>query len=494
MKAKQIIITLLICSISLMVFVSEKLYFVSNKTANSYYKVYLKGKEIGLIESKDELYDLINTEQENIRNTYNIDTVYPPSDFELVQTNTFSQDLSTASAIYKKIENADNFTIKGYIISLKNDEETKEIYVIDKTIFENALKNFVHAFVDEETYQDYINNTQDEIIDVGSIIDKMYFKESISIKEGYISVSDKIFTDEKELSQYLLFGENADINEYTVKLGDTLESIAEDNKLNVQELLISNPEYRDENAILAIGDKMNVTYLNPVLNLVQEIHKVEDVEAVMETKVEYDNTKPYSYSEITTPGVTGITRLTQEYQVVNGESSNEVKITNKVTIREAVTQVTTKGRKSYYTPNITGTYVDNGQEWGWPTNSPYIISSQFSWRWGKHHDGLDITGTGEGSPIYAAGSGTVIQAGWGGQALSEAGVNVIIQHDNDIYTLYAHMRSTSVRVGQTVTKGQVIGTMGHTGYAFGTHLHFSASKGNPYRGSYAFFNPLNLYK
>ena len=56
MKAKQIIITLLICSISLMVFVSEKLYFVSNKTANSYYKVYLKGKEIGLIESKDELY------------------------------------------------------------------------------------------------------------------------------------------------------------------------------------------------------------------------------------------------------------------------------------------------------------------------------------------------------------------------------------------------------------------------------------------------------
>lgn len=493
MKTRQIIITVLICFIAIALVVSQKIYNSVYKPANSYFKVYLKGKEIGLIESKDELYELINNEQESIKKTYNIDTVYPPSDLELVEANTYSHDLSTASSIYKKIENADNFTIKGYIVTLKEDDSFEEIYVLDRSVFEKSLMNFVHAFVDEETYQKYINNNQDEIVDVGMIVDKMYFKESISIKEGYISVSDKIYTDEKELSQYLLFGKDADILEYEVKIGDTLESIAEDNKLNVQELLISNPEYRDENAILAVGDKLNVTFLNPVLNLVQEVVKVEDVEAVMETKVEYDYNKPYSYSEVTTEGVTGITRLTQEYQILNGESSNEVKITKQVTIREAVTQVTTKGRKSY-SSNIVGNYVDNGQEWGWPTNSPYIISSSYSWRWGKHHDGIDITGTGEGSPIYAAGEGVVIQAGWGGQAGSEAGVNVIIQHENNIYTLYAHMRATSVKVGQTVTKGQVIGSMGHTGYAFGTHLHYSVSVGNPYRGSYSFFNPLSLYK
>ena len=494
-KSKRVLVTILLVLIVLGTTFVQSFYHVALANANEYYKVYLNGKSIGMIESSDSLYALINEEQENIRKKYNVESVYPPSDFEIVKVNTFSDKLSSVEEIYKKIENADNFTIKGYTISMKKSDSDEKImvYVLDREVFEKALKKFVLAFVDDDTYNDYLNGTQDDIIDVGSIIDKMYFQESISIKEGYISVNNKIYTDEAELSQYLLFGANADMQSYTVKLGDTLETIAENNKLNVQELLISNPEYRDETAILAVGDTLNVTYLNPVLNLVEEIHKVEDVEATMETKIVYDDTKPSNYSEVTTEGVTGITRMTEEYQMINGEANSEVIITNKQVIREPVTQVTTKGRKTYYSP-ITGTYVDTGLEWGWPTNSGYIITSPFAWRWGKHHDGIDISGTGEGSPIYAAGVGEVIYAGVGGQAGWEAGINVIIKHANNYYTLYAHLSRVTVTTGQNVVKGQVIGAMGHTGYALGTHLHFSASIGEPYRGSYSFFNPLNLYR
>ena len=497
MKSKKLVIPILLCLIVCIIFVIEMLYANEIEKPDNYYRVYLKGEDIGLIKSSDELYALINKEQELIREKYNVENVYPPSDFEIVKTNTYDKKLSTVNEIYEKIEEADNFTIRGFIVTLKtpDSDEKVVISVIDRKIFEEALNNFVSAFIDDKTYNDYINNTQERIVDIGSIIDKMYFKESISIREGLISVNNNIYTDATELSQYLLFGSNADMQKYKVKIGDTLESIAEENKLNVQELLISNPTFRSPDTILAVGDDLNVTYLNPVLNLVQEIHKVEDVEATMETKVVYDNTKPSGYSEITTPGVTGITRMTMEYQVINGEQSEEVIVTNKVVVREPVTQVTTKGKKTYYTAPITGQYVDTGLEWGWPTNSGYIITSGFSWRWGKHHDAIDISGTGEGSPIYAAGNGVVVKAGW--EALgSGAGESVVIKHTNNMYTGYAHMVRGSLKVssGQSVVKGQVIGAMGHTGYAFGTHLHFAVFYRENDDGPRQFIDPMRLYR
>lgn len=60
---------------------------------------------------------------------------------------------------------------------------------------------------------------------------------------------------------------------------------------------------------------------------------------------------------------------------------------------------------------------------------------------------------------------------------------VKIRHDNGMYTLYAHMKygSVEVKVGQRVSKGQVLGYMGNTGYSFGAHLHFEVrDKNNNY--------------
>ena len=83
------------------------------------------------------------------------------------------------------------------------------------------------------------------------------------------------------------------------------------------------------------------------------------------------------------------------------------------------------------------------------------------------HAGIDIAGSGS---ISAAQSGTVVAAefhsGWGNY--------VKIDHGNGLETLYAHMErgSIPVSVGDTVSQGQTIGTMGQTGSATGVHLHF----------------------
>ena len=184
--------------------------------------------------------------------------------------------------------------------------------------------------------------------------------------------------------------------------------------------------------------------------------------------------------------------------MTNGEPSQVSIIINQEVLREKVNEITTKGNRysggwNGDTSNITGTYVDTGQTWGWPTNSPYIITSPFAWRWGKMHEGIDISGTGHGSPIYSAGDGTVVECALGTGAQWSNGNYAIISHANNIYTIYAHMSSLNCSVGQQVRKGQMIGRMGATGYATGTHLHFGVSMGYPYHGSYKFINPYSLY-
>lgn len=98
---------------------------------------------------------------------------------------------------------------------------------------------------------------------------------------------------------------------------------------------------------------------------------------------------------------------------------------------------------------------------GWPCNG--VITQYF----GKWHLALDIANK-EGTPIYAADSGTVTMAGWYGTM----GNSVRIVHANRYETLYGHMRTLLVKEGDHVTRGQQIGEMGSTGKSTGPHVHF----------------------
>lgn len=110
----------------------------------------------------------------------------------------------------------------------------------------------------------------------------------------------------------------------------------------------------------------------------------------------------------------------------------------------------------------------------WPSYCTYITSRQgprvhpITGKY-KNHGGTDI-GASYGSAIYAADSGKVVSSsdGWNGGW----GNYVMIDHGNGMQTLYAHMSSRAVSVGQTVKRGQTIGYVGSTGMSTGPHLHF----------------------
>ena len=105
---------------------------------------------------------------------------------------------------------------------------------------------------------------------------------------------------------------------------------------------------------------------------------------------------------------------------------------------------------------------------GWPTSGRVI--SNFGMRSGRMHQGTDF-GAPHGASITAAESGTVITAGVG----RGYGNYIVIAHGNGLTTLYAHNATNAVSVGQHVSRGQHIGTVGSTGNATTPHIHFEVS-------------------
>jgi len=104
----------------------------------------------------------------------------------------------------------------------------------------------------------------------------------------------------------------------------------------------------------------------------------------------------------------------------------------------------------------------------WPVEG--TVTSGFGYRWGRMHEGIDIS-VPEGTPIRAAADGTVILE----QSEYESGGYgnyTCIDHGGGLSTCYAHQSSFAASVGARVSQGDVIGYSGNTGHSTGPHLHF----------------------
>lgn len=98
---------------------------------------------------------------------------------------------------------------------------------------------------------------------------------------------------------------------------------------------------------------------------------------------------------------------------------------------------------------------------------------------GQPHNGLDIRAR-IGTPVYAAESGEILNAG-NTDAFSRClsyGKWILINHSNNLATLYAHLSLIKVNPGDIIKRGDLIGYSGDTGYATGPHLHFTVYDAN----------------
>jgi murein DD-endopeptidase MepM/ murein hydrolase activator NlpD len=125
--------------------------------------------------------------------------------------------------------------------------------------------------------------------------------------------------------------------------------------------------------------------------------------------------------------------------------------------KERAARAAERKRLNTFVLPITGSYISTGYKTGgslWSSGS---------------HTGVDFHAA-SGTSVHAVGSGTVVTAGWGGAY----GNQIVLKMHDGTYTMYGHLSSIGVSVGQTVTPGQQIGLSGATGNTTGPHLHFEA--------------------
>ena len=474
---------ILIISLSIFVIFMSIIYKPATKTVNSYYQVYLGGEKIGLIKSKDELYELIDAEQQEIKNYYNVTKVYPPQGLEVQNVLTYKNNVMTVKEVYNEIKDLEPFTIEGYEITVTHSDKKKtKFYILNKEDLDVAVKNTITAFLSEEDYENYLNNTQKvNSNDDGIEITDIYFDQNVSIKKAYISTEKEIITNSDDLSRFFLFGKTKLTDTYKVKASDTIESISENNKLGVADFLIANPDIVSENALLAEGQEVIVAPIDPVADIVVDSYQTETQKIKYESKTILDKTLNASEMYVKQKGSNGLSRVVYATHEINGQII-KTSLVNEDIITPAVNEIIVVGAKNVV-------YVGNSTYWAWPTTKPYRISSHYGWRIHpiqhvrKLHTGVDITGT-KSRDIYSIQDGTVVAA----SHQSSMGNYIRVRHDNGYESVYMHLKQRLAKVGDEVEKGQKIGIMGCTGSCTGTHLHLTVYKNG------TLMNPLELYK
>ncbi|RYG73406.1 M23 family metallopeptidase [Lentibacillus lipolyticus] len=437
------------------------------------YHVYVDSKHVGKVNDKEAIQNIMKAKVEKKESDFKDLSLRIGEDVSIVPERVFnpSYDNSGVSSYLK-----DKLSVKAEAIELKIGD-SQVGYFKDEKIAKQALKAYKAKFVDmdvldkltskeqEDDKDGYdmetlVNKKQDsDDLDTGeSIITDVTLSENVSLEEGKAAPSN-ILTKEQGLKK-LEKGTLAD-EVHKVREGEALVEIAENYDLTLDQLLDLNDGLK-ETSVLQIGQEIHVTDYQPFVDVIvkKETKAKETID--YETKVIESDDLYKGEQKVRQQGSEGEKIVHYTLETHNDHVTDRNTVDEKIT-REPVQKIIVKGTKvvpSRGTGNLS-----------WPAVGGYV-SSGMGMRWGSMHKGMDIAGPSSRS-IVAADNGTVVSAGWDS---SGYGNKIVIDHNNGVRTVYAHLASINVSPGQTIEKGRKIGVMGTTGNSTGLHLHFEVYK------------------
>ncbi|MCL1976023.1 MAG: peptidoglycan DD-metalloendopeptidase family protein [Firmicutes bacterium] len=281
-----------------------------------------------------------------------------------------------------------------------------------------------------------------------------------------------------EATNMLLFGK-ADVEYHYVETeGETFEYIANRYDCMVDDIKKSNPMIDSTN--MAVGEPILLSEVEPLISVQVKRVIVSHEETPFETEQRDNYEIARGDKLVVTEGMPGEDEITTEIVERNGVALTQNRVST-LTLVEPVTRVVERGAKWVIASRASGVNSGDG-DLGWPVNGK--ISSRYGYRSLGFHSGLDLESP-IGTPIAAAKDGVVVYA----EFMGNYGNLIKIDHGESMTTWYAHLQAFSVDVGDKVTRGQMIGTVGRTGRTTGAHVHFEVRIDNQHCNPLQFLEP-----
>lgn len=363
----------------------------------------------------------------------------------------------------------------GNYIGTVNDGKRVENLVDAKIAAADAEFNELNLTVDEsfnviaeQVFEPSVKNEQEilETLDKELAVKASTFALTLD-GEVIAQLKDRSAYDEAIRQLLLAYATPEELNQWEAKkrtpnvLPELKAGQTRITSIDIEENVSGRSDQADPEAVSTPEEAASL--LLDAKELTVTVEKEQKVEEGIkfETVEKEDNELFLGHTEVGQKGQEGEKQVLYSITEQGGEQLAREAVVENVTA-EPVEKVILNGTKEL--PSIgTGEFV-------WPAQGGYI-SSKKGPRWGREHKGIDIAQP-DGFDILASDHGVVKAAGTDGSF----GKRVIIDHNNGFETIYAHLDSIDVEVGDKLAQGTKLGVMGTTGRSTGIHLHFEISE------------------
>jgi len=427
---------------------------------NDVYEVYVGDKLIGEVSSPDVVGWVIADKLEEMKRTH------PEVQWEVVRDGLRIEKESIFKGEPENEETIEALraSLEAKAIGVEVVVDGKAVAVVkDQETADRILQHVKDMFASAESpdgltvlsAEPILDRDDDVIAESAPEVLSTRIIEPVELLRREIQPNDVM--DEQAVIEMLIKGDTKP-TQYIVQEGDTPGHIAQKLGVPIELIYQKNRDNKDlvERDLIRPGDVLDLTMLQPAVT-VESVERVKETISVQfDTIYEEDPTMRKGQTETIRKGKKGVKQVTYLLTKVNGLLMEE-KIEKETILEEPVPAVVKRGTKV-----VLG---EGSGKFRWPVVSP-SVSSGYGSRWGRKHKGIDLTSSKKS--ILAADTGKVTYAGW----KDDYGNVIIIDHKNGYETLYAHLSKISVKKGDIVEKGDVIGVMGSTGRSTGVHLHF----------------------
>jgi murein DD-endopeptidase MepM/ murein hydrolase activator NlpD len=431
-----------------------------NQLIKTVFHVYVDGKKIGTVREKSVVDRAVEQHLQNAKGKKGDFAFTLNESIELKPEKMFRPQFDNEAA-REALSKTLTVSLEAYRLVI--DGQTVAYVSSEKEAEDILLKLKLDHVSKEELDEIEKNKAENKEVEIpelqpgeSKVVD-IDFSTPILIRKAQTSLNELVSVDEAitRIKEGTLH-----TKEHIIQEGETVESITEKYHLTMEQFFTLNPRLVLV-PVIRTGEQVTVTEKKPFTQVL--VYEATRTQNEIPFKIEKQEDSTLEKGEVKTvqQGQKGLEDVTFTVRKSNGMTIQK-DILNKEQVKVPVPEIQKIGTKVIPSKG-TGSL-------SWPAVGGYI-SSHMGSRWGRQHKGMDIARPSNRS-ILAADNGTVAFAGWDG----DYGNKIIINHNNGMRTIYAHLSSISVSTGDVVQKGSKIGVMGSTGQSTGVHLHFEVYK------------------